>query len=117
MCWIWSYLVRQEQMIMLRPLGRLRTRRASAKHSLRRRIEENKIFVLIGNDDGVTHIGQDRMKDSGNLGSVIGRSPLKLLPSLSQHTLEFVLLACANLGARCTHSCLEWADSFPASVN
>jgi hypothetical protein len=54
-----SYFVRQKQSIMLWPFGRRHFHCSFSEHAFRRRIEDEEIIILVGDDDGISHVRQD----------------------------------------------------------
>ena len=56
-------LVRQIKAVALRPFASVCLDCPGSEHALRRRVEEEKVFILIGDDDGIAHVGQNGAKD------------------------------------------------------
>src|SRR6476620_8227209 len=99
---------------MLRPLGWRTFHCTFSKHALRRRIEDEKVIVLVGDNDGIAHVRQDGAQDfvgAGELGGAARYFLLQLIPALSQRLRQFPLLG--NVGvspkpARNFALCIEY---------
>src|SRR4051795_531926 len=77
-------LVRQIQPVMLRPFSWRRFHCTFSKHALRCWIEDEKVIVLVGDDDGIAHVRQDGAQDfvgAGELGSAACYFLLQLVPT------------------------------------
>src|SRR6476661_5529229 len=84
---------------MVRPLGRRTFHCTFSKHALRRRIEDEKVIVLVRDNDGIAHVRQNGAQDfvgTGELGSAARYFLLQLVPALTQCLLQFPLLG--NVG-------------------
>src|SRR6267378_1659324 len=84
---------------MVRPFGWRTFHCTFSKHALCRRIEDEKVLVLVGDDDGIAHVRQDRAQDfvgAGELGSAARYFLLQLSSTLAQCLLQFPLLG--NVG-------------------
>src|SRR4029077_1988163 len=70
-----------------------------SKHAFRRRIEDEKVIVLVGDNDGIAHVRQDGAQDfvgAGELGSAACYFLFQLVSTLAQCPLQFPLLG--NVG-------------------
>src|SRR5258708_14226045 len=79
---------------MVRPFGWRTLHCTFSKHALRRRIEDEKVIVLVGYDDGIAHVRQDGAQDfvgAGELGSAARYFLLQLVPTLAQGPLQISL--------------------------
>src|SRR5512133_1270091 len=84
---------------MLRPFGWRHLHCTFSKHALCRRIEDEKVIVLVCDDDGITHVRQDGAQDfvgAGELGSATRYFLLQLVSTLAQCLRQFPLLG--NVG-------------------
>ena len=54
----------------LRPVGQPNVLRVFAEHALRRGVEDEELLVAPGHNDGISHVGQDRLEDSVSLREV-----------------------------------------------
>src|SRR4030095_17206297 len=80
---------------MLRPFDWRTFHCTFSKHPLRRRIEDEKVIVLVGDDDGIAHVRQDGAQDfvgAGELGRAARYFLLQLVPTLAQCLLQLPLL-------------------------
>src|SRR6266480_2910425 len=94
-----GHLIRQIQSVMLWPFGWRHFHCTFSKHALRRWIEDEKIIVLVGDDDGIAHVRQNGAHDlvsAGELGGAARYFLLQLVPALAQCLLQFPLLG--NVG-------------------
>src|SRR3982751_4751277 len=79
---------------MLRPFSWRRFHCTFSKHALRRWIEDEKVIVLVGDDDGIAHVRQDGTQDfigAGELGTAARYFLLQLIPTLAQRLLQITL--------------------------
>src|SRR6266403_5046027 len=79
---------------MVRPFGWRTFHCTFSKHALRRWIEDEKIIVLVGDDDGIAHVRQNGAHDlvsTGELGSAARYFLLQLVPALAQCLLQVPL--------------------------
>src|SRR4030095_15387662 len=84
---------------MLRPFDWRTFHCTFSKHALRRRIEDEEVIILIGDDDGIAHVRQDGAQDfvgAGELGSAARYLLLQLVSTLAQCLRQFPLLG--NVG-------------------
>src|SRR5580765_1270770 len=99
---------------MLRPLGWRHLHCTFSKHALRRRIEDEKVIVLVGDNDGIAHVRQDGAQDFvgvGELGSAARYFLLQLVPTLAQCLLQFPLLGNVSVSSKPTRNfalCIEY---------
>src|SRR4029077_18746778 len=84
---------------MVRPLGWRTFHCTFSKHALRRRIEDEKVVVLVGDNDGIAHVRQDGAQDfvgARELGGAARYFLLQLVSTLAQCALQLPLLG--NVG-------------------
>src|SRR4029077_19340604 len=92
---------------MVRPLGWRTFHRTFSKHALRRRIEDEKVIVFVGDNDGIAHVRQDGAQDfvgAGELGSAARYFLFQLIPTLAQCLLQFPLLGNVGVSSKPTRN-------------
>src|SRR4029453_8086699 len=88
-------LIRQKEGILLRPFVGFCLGRPGTEHPLRRGVEDEKVLILVGNDDSIAHVGQNRLEDfvsARKLGGAVGYFLLQFVPTGAQSVLQFSLL-------------------------
>src|SRR5262245_12750023 len=96
-------LVWQIQSVMLRPFGRRDLHRTLSEHALCRRIEHEKVIVLVRDDDGIAHVGQDGVQDfvgPGELGGAARYFLVQLVPALTQCRRRYQWLGNVGVSAK-----------------
>ena len=58
----------------MRPFARGRAGRTHPEHALGHRVEEKKFTLRVSDDDGIPHVGQNRLEDFVGLSELVGRS-------------------------------------------
>ena len=92
-------LVRQIKSVTMRPFGRWHLHCAFSEHALGRRIKDEKVAVLVSDDDGVAHVRQNRVEDfvdAREFRRVVGYSLFQFVPTCAQGLFQLPLLG--NIG-------------------